>query len=144
MQRQNKWFRVCLWLLLSLTCTAALAAHETGRDAAVCDLAGQFVCRLDAGDYSGAWMALDAHARLLKTAQDWQRYQAAIRSAYGPLQQRRFRSLDHRGTYSQHPDGDYVVVCFDSRFADKQAAIETVVLRQEPAGAVSIIAYYIN
>jgi hypothetical protein len=42
------------------------------------------------------------------------------------------------------PDGDYVVMQFDTRFANKQAAVETVTFMQEKHGTWKAVGYYIK
>jgi hypothetical protein len=42
------------------------------------------------------------------------------------------------------PDGDYVVMQFDTRLANKHAAVETVTFLQEKQDAWKAAGYYIN
>jgi hypothetical protein len=42
------------------------------------------------------------------------------------------------------PDGDYVVMQFDTRFEHKQAAVETVTFLQEKQGGWKAAGYYIK
>lgn len=107
-------------------------------------LAEQFVGRLDAGDYSGAWMEFDSLSRALESPTLWQQRQAAIRAAYGPLLQRQPRPTYYRASYAQHPDGHYVIISFASKFASKAVGVETIVLRQDPDGKLAIVAYHIK
>jgi len=137
----------CLLLVL-LVCSQVFAADEAvfepASEVAAYELAGEFVGRLDAGDYSGAWMALDSLSRALETPTLWQQRQSAIRAAYGPLQQRQPRPTSYRNSYAQHPDGRYIVISFASRFTSKAVGVETVVIREDSGGKLSIVAYHIN
>jgi len=138
---------ICL-LILVLALPRLVAADEANQDladeVAAYARAGQFVDRLDQGDYSGAWMALDSHSRQLEQPLLWQQRQAAIRAAYGAVLQRQPRPAYHRRSYAQHPDGHYIVVSFATRFASKALGIETIIVRQEPDGMLAVIAYHSN
>jgi len=137
----------CLLLVLFVSSQVFAADEEIfepASEVAVYELAGQFVSRLDAGDYSGAWMTLDSHSRALEIPTLWQQRQSAIRAAYGPLQQRQPRPTYHRNSYAQHPDGNYIVISFASRFTSKALGVETIVIREDSGGKLSIVAYHIN
>jgi hypothetical protein len=131
------------WLLLLLLGWAVPPSTFADEPAPLV-AAQHFLDRLDAGDYSGAWDLLDAYSRRLEESSHWWHTLSVVREAYGPLQQREPGILSERNSYFQHPDGAYVVACFRSRFAFKAAAVETVVLRLEPNGSLSVIRYVIN
>lgn len=145
-----RWIQswVLLFLLICLPFCSALAAegldHDPGQEPAAYELASRFLGQLDTGDYSGAWMGLDPLSRLLADPAIWQQRQAAIRNAYGALQQRQPRSVMHHTSYVNHPDGHYLLLSFSSRFVNKARAQETVVIRQQADNSFSLIAYVIN
>jgi Protein of unknown function (DUF4019) len=61
------------------------------------------------------------------------------------------KPLSHQLKKAQHtkavpgaPDGDYVVMQFDTRFEHKHAAVETVTFMQEKHGTWKAAGYYIG
>jgi Protein of unknown function (DUF4019) len=57
---------------------------------------------------------------------------------------RQLKQVQHTQTMPGAPDGDYVIMQFDTRFANKQAAVETVTFLQEKKGEWKAAGYYIK
>jgi len=60
----------------------------------------------------------------------------------GPRLSRQFKQVQHTKSMPGAPDGDYVVMQFDTRFANKQAAVETVTFMQEKHGTWKAVGSY--
>ena len=68
----------------------------------------------------------------------------AIRAPLGAVKSRQLKSTQFTKTLPGAPDGDYVVVQFETRFENKAAAIETVVPLLEKDGAWRVSGYFIK
>jgi hypothetical protein len=136
---------------LTLVCALALLAGAPSRgdadEEAVAQArasAKEWLALLDAQDYDGTWVAA---GELLKAAVRQDQWSAKLSVTLGPLgkvSSRAVRSTDYSTTMPGAPDGEYVVVKFDTSFAGKQTAMETVVLRKAPDGSWRVSGYFIK
>jgi len=137
--------------VLTVVCALALlaGAPDRGRadDEAVAQArtsAKEWLVMLDAQDYDGTW---DVAGELLKAAvsqEEWSAKLSVTLGPLGPVGSRAVRSTDYSTTMPGAPDGEYVVVTFDTSLANKQTAVETVVLRKESDGAWRVSGYFIK
>ncbi len=67
-----------------------------------------------------------------------------VREPLGKVITRTLKSAEHRTSLPGAPDGDYVVIRFETAFENKQAAIETVTPMLEKDGSWRVAGYYIN
>lgn len=118
-------------------------AGDTERDRAVAVAAG-FLASLDAKTPEQAWQQFSPLARIAKPQEPWQNLNRALRSAYGPLETRTVRDFALKNRYPTLPDGRYAIVQFDTTFAAKHGAIETVILVLADEGRWLVHDYIIN
>jgi Protein of unknown function (DUF4019) len=131
-----------LVLSLSLWCIAVHAedSFETGAMAA----AETWLGHVDAGDYAGSWHEASAYVQGAITEQAWVASLHGVRTPLGKLLSRQLKKAQHTQSMPGAPDGDYVVMQFDTRFENKQAAVETVTFLQEKHGTWKAAGYYIK
>jgi Protein of unknown function (DUF4019) len=99
---------------------------------------------VDAGDYAGSWHEASAYVQGAITEHAWVASLTRVRTPMGPLLSRQLKQVQHTQSMPGAPDGDYVVMQFDTRFANKQAAVETVTFLQEKQGEWKAAGYYIK
>lgn len=132
-------------LLLSV---AGLACATTAQAADTTTLARQsaerWLALVDAGDYLASWQQAGAMFKGAMDAERWNRSVSAVRGPLGALRQRTAKSAETQQTLPGLPDGQYAVLAYDSAFANKAAAIETVTTVREPDGAWRVIGYFIR
>jgi hypothetical protein len=58
----------------------------------------------------------------------WKTRQQVIRVAYGSLISRNLKNVSYRTTFNQSPDGEYIIVQFESSYQNRASARETVIL----------------
>ena len=98
------------------------------------DAAKSWVALLDAGDYARSWNAASAFFRSHVSQAQWESAAQAARAPMGPVVARNVASVDFTTTLPGAPDGQYAVVKFDTKFANKAAAIETVTMMMDGGG----------
>jgi hypothetical protein len=99
---------------------------------------------IDSGKYAESWQ--DA-AQLFKshvTKGQWQSALKATRFPLGNLQSRKVKSTTLAKTLPGAPDGQYVVIQYDSSFEHKQSAVETVTPMLDKNGQWKVSGYYIK
>jgi hypothetical protein len=118
-------------------------AAETPEDAAQA-AAESWLKVVDAGDYAASW---DQAAALFKgavTKEQWTQAATGVRGPLGKLVTRKVKSREHKTSLPGAPDGKYVVVQFDTKFANKAAAVETVTPMLDPDGKWRVSGYFIR
>jgi hypothetical protein len=131
-------------LVLSLAlCCLAVHAEDTFAQGATA-AAETWLGHVDAGDYAGSWREASAYVQGAITEQAWVASLTRVRTPMGPLLSRQLTQVQHTTSVPGAPDGDYVVIQFDTRFEHKQAAVETVTFMQEKKGEWKAAGYYIK
>jgi hypothetical protein len=98
---------------------------------------------VDDKNYGDAYKQMGAPAQGKVAADPWTQKVSAVREPLGAMATRNIKDVKLTKTLPGMRDGQYATVRFDSSFAHKTAAVETVVLRSEK-GAWSVIGYFIN
>jgi Protein of unknown function (DUF4019) len=131
-------------LVLSLSlCGIAVHAEDTFAQGATA-AAETWLGHVDAGDYAGSWREASAYVQGAITEHAWVASLTRVRTPMGPLLSRQLKQVQHTQSMPGAPDGDYVVMQFDTRFEHKQAAVETVTFLQEKQGEWKAAGYYIK
>lgn len=90
---------------------------------------------------------LEGAAAYFKKAVDqpgWQKQLDAARTPLGKLISRTLKSAKYATSLPGAPDGEYVVIQFDTSFQNKQSAVETVTPMKEPDGRWRVSGYVIR
>ena len=118
-------FAVVLALFSTPHC--ALAAAPTNEQAARA-AAEEWLPLIDAGQYPESWQKLDPAFAKKVGKKKWASSMTEIRQRVGKLQSRKFNSAEYSKELPGAPEGEYVVVQFESQFEKKPAASEKVIL----------------
>jgi hypothetical protein len=131
-------------LVLSLS-LGVIAIHAEDNFAQGATAAAEtWLGHVDAGDYGGSWGEASAYVQGAITEQAWIASLHRVRTPLGKLLSRHLKQVQHTQSMPGAPDGDYVVMQFDTRFEHKQAAVETVTFLQEKQGEWKAAGYYIK
>ena len=131
-------------LVLSLAlCCLAVHAEDTFAQGATA-AAETWLGHVDAGDYAGSWREASAYVQGAITEQAWVASLTRVRTPLGKLLSRQLKQVQHTTSVPGAPDGDYVVMQFDTRFEHKQAAVETVTFLQEKQVEWKAAGYYLK
>jgi len=98
----------------------------------------------DGGKNGQSW---DEAASLFKAAvtkADWEKALRNVRAPLGALKARKVKSATFTRAIPGGPDGEYVVIQFESQFENKAAAIETVTPMRDKDGAWRVSGYYVK
>jgi hypothetical protein len=128
---------VCLLLVLT-----SLGLAQS--DKAVDDSAQTWLALIDAGKYAASW---DVAANYFKNAvskDQWTSKARAVREPLGTVTSRKLASATPKTTLPGAPDGEYVILRYDSSFEHKQSAIETLTVMKEPDGQWRVTGYFIR
>jgi hypothetical protein len=115
--------------------TAEKAANES---------ADKWLALVDAGDYAASW---DEAAESFKNAVSKEQWTEKVKAARGPLgrmNSRKLKSATYTTSLPGAPDGQYVVIQYDSSFERKKSAIETVTPTMDKDGQWRVSGYFIR
>jgi hypothetical protein len=99
---------------------------------------------VDGADYGRSWTEAAAYFRGAVPREQWEGQIAGVRGPLGAVQSRTVRSATPATTLPGAPDGSYVVIEFETSFANKANAIETVTPMQEQDGTWRVSGYYVR
>jgi hypothetical protein len=120
--------------LLILTVGALLRAQQQPRswneghntDAAK-ESAQEWLALVDKGDYAASYDRASSMFKSAITKDDWVQKIGAGRGPLGKVVSRKLKSADFTTQLPGAPDGQYVVIKYDTSFENKQSAVETIV-----------------
>ncbi len=132
-----------LVLYLSFCAGLALAQNPEKEQAAIV-AAQQWLELVDANHYGRSWQQAATHFQTGVSKTKWRDAMMAVRKPLGRLQSRQLLSADYQTSLPGAPDGEYVVIQFQTSFANKQKAVETVTPKLETDGSWRVSGYYIR
>jgi hypothetical protein len=122
-----------------LTSPGAAGEKETAAESA----ALTWLSYVDDGEYVTSWSSAGAPLQKQLTPQAWEGAASGARKPLGALNGRTLKAAQHTTTLPGAPDGEYVVLQFDSKFEHKAAAVETVTTVLE-GGSWRVVGYFIR
>jgi hypothetical protein len=99
---------------------------------------------IDGGNYSESWKNSSVFFQNAVDETNWTAKMKTFREPLGALAWRNLRSAQRLTELPGAPDGQYVVMQFDSSFANKKTAIETVTFVLEADGQWKSTGYFIK
>jgi len=102
---------------------------------------------IDSGQYAESWTSASDYFRdgAPENAQDeWVKALQTVHKTMGNVVSRKLKSVQPTTKLSGAPDGQYITMKFESSFANKISAIETVTFRLDLDGQWKIARYNIN
>ena len=133
-----------LALILGLFLEAPAYAQDADATAKAEIAALQWLKLSDSADYSATW---EQSAGLFKAAiskEGWESTIRRVRAPLGAVLSRKLKTAQFTHSLPGVPDGEYVVIQFETRFAHKASAVETVTPLKEQDGSWRVSGYYIR
>ena len=142
-----KWLVVALALLAPVAALAQSPASNPGPSTPMTptpdDRAKQWLGLIDDSNYAEAWKQAGATLRDQVKAERFAQQIGATRGPMGAMSSRTIKGVQLTKTLPGMRDGQYATVQFDSAFAHRASAVESVTLASENGGW-SVIGYHIN
>jgi Protein of unknown function (DUF4019) len=132
-------------VLIALAWAAfAVAQDNADKTKAAEQAAEAWLKFVDSGDYSQSWIEASSLFKSHVTEKEWEQKIAATRQPLGALITRNLKSAEYTTTLPGAPDGQYVVIRYDTSFANKKSAIETVTPMLDKDGQWRVSGYFIR
>ena len=119
--------RACwLSILVSTVLASGIACAEPSDEAAAVDAATQWLSLIDSGRYSASWDEAAPPLQAAVTKEDWEQTIGDLRTSLGKMNSRTLKTAEARTSLPGAPEGRYVVVQFETSFANQPSVTETV------------------
>jgi hypothetical protein len=138
----NRAILIALLLLWGWNILPAFA--DEAAEKAATAAAPAWLSQIDTGSYSNSWRDASAYFKGAVSEKGWQDALSGARKPLGKLVSRKLSKAQSATSLPGAPDGNYVVMQFDSSFANKKNAVETVTFMQEKDGKWRAAGYYIK
>lgn len=106
--------------------------------------ASDWLSLVDAGRFDASWQNASEVFQTGVSLPVWASSAERLKSLFGGPLNRRLASATVEENPAGSPDGDYLILRYDSAFTNKQSAIETLSLVEEAPGVWSVAGYWIK
>ena len=130
-------------LVLALGSPDAGRAQEEAKAQARAS-AKDWLVLFDDNQYEETWKQAGELLKAAVSREEWSKKMSVTLGPLGKAESRAVRSAEYSTTLPGAPDGEWVVVKFDTTFEKKQTALETVVMRKESDGTWRVSGYFIR
>ncbi len=99
---------------------------------------------IDSGKYDASWEEAAIFFKNSVKKEEWTPTIKAARDPFGKLLERKLKSKQSVQSMPGAPDGDCLIIQYDSSFENKKSAVETVVPMMDKDGKWRISGYFIR
>jgi hypothetical protein len=99
---------------------------------------------VDSGKYDASWEEASLYFKNSIKKDEWISTIKGVREPFGKLVKRTFKSKQSVDSMPGAPDGDYLIIQYDSVFENKKSAVETIVPMLEKDEKWKISGYFIR
>lgn len=131
-------------VLLTST-TPSFAADQQGELIKQAQIAATtWMSLTDAGKYGESWERAGTFFKTGIAKNTWETGIRSLRAPLGSVKARELKSTEYATTLPGAPDGEYVVIQYETQFENKKSAIETVTPMREKDGSWKVSGYFIR
>jgi hypothetical protein len=131
-------------LLLVLWPQAAMIQAQQKPEDLAQKSAEAWLALTDSAKYAESWDEASSVFKNALTKEQWIGALKAVRSPLGAVQSRRLKEATYTKSLPGAPDGEYVVLKFDTNFENKKSSIETVTPMLDKDGKWRVSGYFIT
>jgi hypothetical protein len=145
---------LALLLAAAIVALSAYAAEETPEATAVppmvldtgpaMSVADGWLSYVDSGRYGESWEDAAAYFKGAMPKTQWQNILDTARGPLGVTLARKVRSATYTRNLPGAPEGEYVVIQYDTRFENRLSSVETVTPMREKDGTWKVAGYHIR
>lgn len=136
---------LCAVALLFLAASLSAQGLVTPKpEDAARDAASSWLTLLDDAKYAESWTAAAPSIQKLVPLERWNKAMAAVRTPFGKLVSRTLKDAKFTVSLPGAPDGQYVILQYQTVFENKASALETVTPMRDPEGSWKVAGYYVK
>ena len=136
--------------IVSLIAVGLIAAGVSGiavepeKEKAAVSAAETWVSLVDGGKYAESWKEAAEYFRNAVKQEQWEQAVQAVRKPLGKLVTRKMKTATYKTSLPGAPDGEYVVIEFETVLENKKAAVETVTPMMDKDGKWRVSGYFVK
>ena len=135
---------VCFVVIGLILCTTIAMAARSDREKAAIASAKKWLRIVDEGKYIESWEKSSEYFKQAIQQDQWAQAVKAVREPLGKLISRKVKNVTYTTSLPGAPDGQYVVIQFNTSFKNKKSGIETVTPMIDKDGKWRVSGYYIK
>jgi len=116
---------VLLFVALALWSSPSTQAQQK-REQLAQQSSDAWLALVDSGKYADSWQNAASMFKVHFSKEQWQSMVRPVRDPLGKVLSRKLKSATYTKTLPGAPDGEYVVIQYESSFEHKQSAVETI------------------
>jgi len=124
--------------------TFAFARDNQDKKEAAEQAAQSWLKLMDSGDYAKSWSEASSSFKAAVTQAEWEQKLKAVRAPLGAVVSRQLHSAEYTTQLPGMPDGEYVVIRYDTKFVQKKSGTETIVPALDKDGQWRVSGYFIK
>jgi hypothetical protein len=124
--------------------TGVSFAATTDKEQATVMAAEQWLTLVDAGNYAASWQTAAEYFKGAISQEQWQHALQTIRKPLGATIFRKLKTKTYETSLPGAPDGEYVVIQYETSFQNKKSAIETITPMLDKDGWWRVAGYFIK
>ena len=133
-----------LVVLLLIDSALPVLAENSEKERIAVVSAEKWLGMVDAEKYAESWKEAAEYFKKAVTREQWEQSMQAVRKPLGKLITRKMKTKMYKTSLPGAPDGEYVVIEFETSFEYKKSAIETVTPMMDKDGKWCVSGYYIK
>jgi len=119
-------------------------AADAGKENAALIVAEKWLTLVDEGEYADSWTEAAFYFKAEVTQKTWEQKLHAVRGPLGKVVSRKIITETYRTSLPGAPDGEYVVIRFETSFQHRKSAVERVTPVLDKDGQWRVAGYFIN
>jgi len=135
---------ICLFTIGFVLLSVTVLAGDSEKEAAAISAAEKWLAVVDSAQYAKSWKEAAVLFRNAIKPERWEQSMQAVRKPLGKLLSRKVLNKAYKSSLPGAPDGEYVVIQFETSFENKKAAVETVTSMLDKDGIWRVSGYYIK
>lgn len=137
---------LCLFVLTAITGLGLsfAAGGRMEKETAAVQAAEAWLKLVDTEKYAESWKTAALYFKNAVTAEQWEQVIPAVRQPLGRVQSRQLASKHFMTELPGAPDGEYVVIQYQTSFENKKSAIETITPIRDKDKKWKVSGYFIK
>ena len=143
--RTMAWCKVTVGLVMALVLSVSVVlATESDKMNLAVSSTEMWLSLVDEGKYADSWNEAAGYFKGAVKQEQWQKTLKAVRTPLGKVISRGLKSKSYHTSLPGAPDGEYVVIQFETSFENKKSAIETVTPMKDKDRKWRVSGYFIK
>ena len=134
----------CLLTLSFVLAAVTGEAEDSNKEKAAVASAEKWLGLVDGGKYGESWKEAATFFRNAVKQEQWEQSLQTVRKPLGKSISRQVKTKTYKTSLPGAPDGEYVVIQFETSFENKKSAIETVTPMMDKDGMWRVSGYFIR